>query len=255
MSTTFPDPFFGLFVFKESFFVFLSVLASKFCSSVCCFPQPPPPFLSKDSVGTQSVLLENSSYLKWMTQFPPPRPNYMFSVHNSLLLIIFGAMRLRGVFHRHSPSRDICHYRGQGRRWLTKTLTIVQRNWVGRLLRGVPETRCFPSFLHKVVFDTHSVVINVLLFSECLLLVVNWHTLKERMTMYLYGHFWSISINIFKQNEIAWLFIRCPLVCLNLQNYPYRWQIVNTMQNHSPGSRPISVFSWHSPSLEMFKVF
>lgn len=35
--------FFGLFVFKESFFVFLSVLASKFCSSVCCFPQAPLP--------------------------------------------------------------------------------------------------------------------------------------------------------------------------------------------------------------------
>lgn len=111
VSPTPPDTFFFWFVFKETFFVFLSVLALKFCSSVCCFPQnsPPPPFLSKDSVGTPSVPLENSSYLKCITQFPPPRPNYMFSVHNSLLFIIFGAMRLCGVFlsHRHSPFRDI----------------------------------------------------------------------------------------------------------------------------------------------------
>lgn len=91
------------------------------------------------------------------------------------------------------------------------------------------------------------------MFSERLLLVMSWHILKERMAVYLCGHFWFISINIFKQNEIARLFIMCPLVCLNLQNYPYRWQIVNITQNHSPGSRPISVFRWHSPFLEMFK--
>lgn len=32
---------------------------------------------------------ENSCYLEWITQFFPPWPNYMFLVHNSLLLIIF----------------------------------------------------------------------------------------------------------------------------------------------------------------------
>lgn len=32
---------------------------------------------------------ENSPYLKWITQFFPPCPNYMFLVYNSPLLIIF----------------------------------------------------------------------------------------------------------------------------------------------------------------------
>lgn len=143
------------------------------------------------------------------------------------------------------------HYWGQGHRWITKTLTSEQRNLGVTLQR--PWNTAFTFCSSSTLFDTHSGVINVLMFSERLLSVTNWHILKARMAVYLYGRFWFISINIFKQNKIAHLFIMCPLVCLNLQNYPYRWQIVNIMQNHSPGSRPISVFRWHSPFLEMLK--
>lgn len=100
--------FFLVCLFLRKFLCFLICASLEILLFSLLFsPKPPPPFLSQDSVSTQSVLLENSSYLKWMTQFPPPRPNYMFSVHNSLLFIIFWATRLCGVFHRHSPSGDI----------------------------------------------------------------------------------------------------------------------------------------------------
>lgn len=147
------------------------------------------------------------------------------------------------------------HYQGQGHNESLRDPPLWAEIWCEGLFYSESEKQYSPS-VHKVAYlIQHSVVINDLLFSECLLLVMNWHTLKEKMTTCLYGHFWSFSIDIFKQNEIAWLIMTCPLVCLSLQNYPQGWQIVNIMQYHSPSSRPVSVFCRHSPFLEMFKVF
>lgn len=161
VSTTSPDTiffFFGLFVFKESFFVFLSVLASKFCSSVCCFPQAPLPLffpkipLAHNHYCWKTLLISNG-----LLSFP-----HLVQITCSRCLTrccsSSSAPRGRVVFSTGTPPSGIsAHYWGQGRRWLTKTLAIVQRNWVGRLLRGVPETQCFPSSLHKVAYLIHTV--------------------------------------------------------------------------------------------------
>lgn len=165
-------------------------------------------------------------------------------------------MRMPDVFvsHRHSPLREICsssRARSRVNHWEIHHCEQkfgVKGYFTKTLKHNIPHL-----FIKQLIW--YSAVINALLVSECLPLVMDWHTLKEKMTMCLYGHFWSISINIFKQNEIAWLFTLCPLVCLSLQNYPQGWQIVNIMQCHSPGSRPVSAFCRHSPFLETFQVF
>lgn len=45
---------------------------------------------------------------------------------------------------------------------------------------------------------------------------------KKNMTMCLYRLFWSISINIFKQNEIACLFVICPFSVFKFAKLPPR---------------------------------
>lgn len=90
---------------------------------------------------------ENSPYLKWITQFFPPCPNYMFFVYNSPLLIIFLSHEDVQCLHVPQalahPSGRSAHYQGQGHKWITKRSTML-RNLVWRAILLRPWNTIFP---------------------------------------------------------------------------------------------------------------
>lgn len=107
-----------LFLKKKNCFL-ISASLEILLFNLLIFPQPnrPP---HKDSIGIQSVLLGNSPYLKWFTQFP----HLVQMTHSGCIIHCcsssfapWGSVVFSYPTGTH-PSGIAGHHRGQGHRWI-----------------------------------------------------------------------------------------------------------------------------------------
>lgn len=88
---------------KDHFFFLISAGSCNLLFNLANLSQPNHFFIYSPRIPSlySHHCWENSGYLKWITQFFPPCPNYLFLVHNSLPLII--SLSHEDVWWLHVP--------------------------------------------------------------------------------------------------------------------------------------------------------